>query len=198
MALGGTWEALQRLLSLPSLPSRHFPASGACLTSVRPPDLLHAVPHEHDAGQLSEGLNDVEVAQWADFEEGHAVLLCVGACLLCRDLPLEGQVQPVPNQDPGDPWRMLEGHRTQQRHQCQAPPPSRCCTPSPKAGRVLSINSVMGWGQARRQSRELSPANHGPSGQGAQPSNAMAVSAQEDAQELGQQEGWQVGAIAAA
>lgn len=69
------------------------------------------MPHEHNTGQLSEGLGDIEVAQWADLEEGHAVLFCVGACLLRWDLPLEGQVQPVPNQDPGDPRCMLGGDR---------------------------------------------------------------------------------------
>lgn len=67
------------------------------------------MPHEHDAGQLSEGLGDIEVAQRADLKEGHAVLFCVGASLLCWDLPLESQVQPVPNQDPGDPRCMLGG-----------------------------------------------------------------------------------------
>lgn len=80
---------------------------GLSPTSIGPPDLLHAMPHEHDTGELSEGLNDVEVAQGADFKEGHAVLLCVGSGLLRWDLPLEGQVQPVPNQDPGNTRCML-------------------------------------------------------------------------------------------
>lgn len=75
--------------------------------SIGPPDLLHAMPHEHNAGELSEGLNDVEVAQRADFKEGHAVLLCVGSGLLRWDLPLEGEVQPVSNQDPGNTRCML-------------------------------------------------------------------------------------------
>lgn len=77
------------------------------LTSVGSPDLLHAVPHEDDARQLREGLDDVEVAQGAHLKEGHAVLLGVGARLLRRHLPLEGQVQPVPHQDPRDTWGML-------------------------------------------------------------------------------------------
>ena len=51
-------------------------------TSIGPPDLLHAMPHKNDTRELSEGLNDVEVAQGADFKEGHAVLLCVGSGLL--------------------------------------------------------------------------------------------------------------------
>lgn len=76
-------------------------------TSIGPPDLLHAMSHKHNTGELSEGLNDVEVAQGADFKEGHAVLLCVGSGLLRWDLPLEGQVQPVSNQDPGNTRCML-------------------------------------------------------------------------------------------
>ena len=79
------------------------------LTSVGLPELLHAVPHEDDPGQLGERLNDVEVAQRADLEEGHAVLLGVGAGLLRGHLPLKGQVEPVPHQDPWDPWCMLGG-----------------------------------------------------------------------------------------
>lgn len=65
------------------------------------------MPHKNDTRELSEGLNDVEVAQGADFKEGHAVLLCVGSGLLRWDLPLEGQMQPVPNQDPGNTRCML-------------------------------------------------------------------------------------------
>lgn len=65
------------------------------LTSVWSPELLHAVPHQHDARQLRERLHDVEVAQRADLKEGHAVLLGVGAGLLRGHLPLEGQVEPV-------------------------------------------------------------------------------------------------------
>lgn len=76
-------------------------------TSIGPPDLLHAMPHKNDTRELSEGLNDVEVAQGADFKEGHAVLLCIGSGLLRWDLPLEGQMQPVPNQDPGNTRCML-------------------------------------------------------------------------------------------
>lgn len=91
-------------------------------TSIGPPDLLHAMPHEHDAGELSEGLNDVEVAQRADFKEGHAVLLCVGSGLLRWDLPLEGEVQPVPNQDPGNTRCMLRRDSELSRGQTQATP----------------------------------------------------------------------------
>lgn len=69
------------------------------LTSVGLPELLHAVPHEDDARQLREGLDDVEVAERADLEEGHAVLLGVGPGLLRGNLPLEGQVEAVPDQD---------------------------------------------------------------------------------------------------
>lgn len=77
------------------------------LTSVGSPDLLHAVPHEDDTGELREGLYDVEVAQGADLKKRHAVLLRVGPGLLCGHLPLEGEVKPVPHQDPGDTRGML-------------------------------------------------------------------------------------------
>jgi len=64
--------------------------------------------HEHDARQLRERLDDVEVTQGADLEEGHAVLLGVGPRLLRGHLPLEGQVKPVPHQNPGHTWSMLD------------------------------------------------------------------------------------------
>lgn len=75
--------------------------------SVGPPELLHAVPHEDDAGQLRERLDDVEVAERTDLEERHAVLLGVRARLLRGNLPLKGQVQTVPHQDPRDSRGML-------------------------------------------------------------------------------------------
>lgn len=65
------------------------------LTSVGSPEFLHAVSHEYDAGQLCEGLDDVEIAQGAHFEKGHSILLSIGAGLLRGHLPLEGQVQSV-------------------------------------------------------------------------------------------------------
>lgn len=61
-------------------------------TSVGPPELLHAMPHEDDARQLRERLDDVEVAQWAHFKEGHAILLGVRPRLLGGNLPLESQM----------------------------------------------------------------------------------------------------------
>lgn len=70
-------------------------ASSSLLTSVGSPDLLHAVPHEDNTGQLREGLYDIEVAQGADLEKCHAVLLRVSPGLLCWHLPLEGEVKPV-------------------------------------------------------------------------------------------------------
>lgn len=117
------------------------------LTSVGPPNLLHAMPHEHDAGQLGEGLDDIEVAQRADLKEGHAILLCVGARLLCWNLPLEGQVQPVPNQDPGDPRRMLEGAQDSAEAQTWDTPPLGTVSQAPKqAGPSLSIPAIEGSG----------------------------------------------------
>lgn len=85
-----------------------LPTQGALLTSVGSPDLLHAVPHEDDTGELREGLYHVEVAQGADLKERHAVLLRVGPGLLRGHLPLEGEVKPVPHQDPGDTRGMLK------------------------------------------------------------------------------------------
>lgn len=57
------------------------------------------MPHQDDARQLREGLDDVEVAQGAHLEEGHAVLLGVGPRLLGGHLPFEGEVQTVADQD---------------------------------------------------------------------------------------------------
>ena len=65
------------------------------------------MPHQHDAGQLREGLCDVEVAQRADLEEGHAQLLCIHLGLLRGHLTLVGQVEPVAHQDLRHPWCML-------------------------------------------------------------------------------------------
>lgn len=77
-----------------------MPFKGLKLTSVGPPELLHAVPHQDDARQLRERLDDVEVAQRAHLEERHAVLLGVGPGLLGGNLTFEGQVQAVAHQDP--------------------------------------------------------------------------------------------------
>lgn len=72
--------------------------------------------HEDDARQLGEGLDDVEVAQRADLEEGHAVLLGVGTRLLGGHLPLEGQVQAVAHQDARNAGRVLhERERDRER-----------------------------------------------------------------------------------
>jgi hypothetical protein len=101
------------------------------------------MPHEYDAGELSEGLNDVEVAQGADFKKGHAVLFCVGTGLLCWDLTLEGQVQPVPNQDPGDPRCMLgeEGTELSRGTTIEVPP-----TLTSRQG-PHCLHSGVGWAQ---------------------------------------------------
>lgn len=77
------------------------------LTLVGSPEAVHAVPHQDDAGQLREGLGDVEVAQRADLEEGHAQLLGVHLRLLGGHLPLVGQVEAVAHQDLGHPRCML-------------------------------------------------------------------------------------------
>ena len=65
------------------------------------------MPHQHYASQLREGLGDVEVAQRADLEEGHAQLLRVHLGLLRGHLPLVGKVEPVAHQDLRHPWCML-------------------------------------------------------------------------------------------
>lgn len=77
------------------------------LTSVGLPELLHAVPHQDDARQLGEGLDDVEVAQRAHLEEGHAVLLCVRPRLFGGNLPFEGQMQAVTDEYSRYAWSML-------------------------------------------------------------------------------------------
>lgn len=65
------------------------------------------MPHQDDARQLCEGLDDVEVAQRAHLEEGHAVLLGVGPRLLGGNLPFEGQMKTVANKDSRHAWSML-------------------------------------------------------------------------------------------
>ena len=103
-------SALIKSLSSPSPTSQTRPPGGL-LTSVGLPELLHAVPHEHDARQLRERLDDVEVAQGADLEEGHAVLLGIRPRLLRGHLPLERQVETVAHQDAGNARGMLEKRR---------------------------------------------------------------------------------------
>lgn len=103
-------EAFQKVTFLNQNPGVGL-APALVLTSVGPPELLHAVPHQHDARQLRERLDDVEVAQRTDLEEGHAVLLGVGPGLLGGHLPLEGQVQAVAHQDARHPRCMLGGER---------------------------------------------------------------------------------------
>lgn len=63
--------------------------------------------HQDDARQLREGLDNVEVAQRAHLEEGHAVLLGVGSRLLGGNLPFEGQMQTVTYEDSRHAWSML-------------------------------------------------------------------------------------------
>lgn len=63
--------------------------------------------HQHDARELGEGFNDVEVAERTDLKEGHAVLLCIRSGLLRWDLTLESQVKTVSHQNPGYTWGML-------------------------------------------------------------------------------------------
>lgn len=77
------------------------------LTSVGPPEFLHSMPHQHDAWKFGERLDDVEVAQRTDLEEGHAVLFRISSCLFRRHLSLEGEMQPVAHQDPGNAWGVL-------------------------------------------------------------------------------------------
>lgn len=93
----------------------------AWLTSVGPPELLHAVPHQDDARQLRERLDDVEVAQGTHLEEGHAVLLGVGSRLLGGHLAFEGQVQAVADEDSRHARSMLgkkRGHPHNSDHLC--------------------------------------------------------------------------------
>lgn len=75
--------------------------------SVGPPEFLHPMPHQHDARELCEGFDDIEVAKGADLKESHAVFFCISPCLLCWNLPLESQVKPVAHQDPRNTWGML-------------------------------------------------------------------------------------------
>lgn len=92
-----TSDRAERHLDWPSQP-----------TLAWPPEPVHPVPQQHDPGQLSEGLCDVEVAQRANLKEGHSQALSIGLGLLRGHLPLECQVQPVPHQDFRNPRSMLE------------------------------------------------------------------------------------------
>ncbi len=75
----------------------HFVTSQTCwLTFVGPPQSLHAVSHQYDAGELCERLGDVEVTQRADLKERDTQLLCVHLRLLRGHLTLVGQVETVP------------------------------------------------------------------------------------------------------
>lgn len=84
--------------------SLHCPSP---LTFAGSPESLHAVAGQHDACQLRERLCDVEVAQGADLEEGHAQTLGVHLRMLSGHLSLVGQVQTVAHQDLGHTWSML-------------------------------------------------------------------------------------------
>lgn len=77
------------------------------LTFIRPPQPLHPIPLQRHPGQLHEALGDVEVDERRHLEEAHGVLLRVALRLRLVDLPLEGQVEPVADQDLGDAGRVL-------------------------------------------------------------------------------------------
>lgn len=66
---------------------------------------------EYDAGQLGEGLGDVEVAEGTDLEEGDAETLGIHLRLLGAHLTLVRQVQPIPHQDLGHARGMLRTNR---------------------------------------------------------------------------------------
>lgn len=65
------------------------------------------MPHEHNAWKFRERLDDVEVAEWTDLKEGHAVLFCISSRLLRRHLSLESEMKSVAHQDPGNAWGVL-------------------------------------------------------------------------------------------
>lgn len=69
------------------------------------------MPHQDDARQLRERLDDVEVAQRTHLEERHAVLLSVGSRLLGGNLAFEGQVKAVADEDSRHTWSMLGKQR---------------------------------------------------------------------------------------
>lgn len=81
---------------------------GDLQTFVGPPQALHAVPHEDDAGELCERLGDVEVAERAHLKESDAQLLGVHLRLLRSHLTLVGEVEAVPDQDLGHSRCMLD------------------------------------------------------------------------------------------
>lgn len=96
----GQWELVHQVHGC----AGHHGAAAQVLQAQHlagPPEPVHAVPQQHDSGQLCEGLCDVEIAQRADLEEGHTQPLSIGTGLLGGHLPLECQVQAVPHQDPG-------------------------------------------------------------------------------------------------
>lgn len=66
------------------------------------------MPHEHNSSQFGEGLCNVEVTERADFEKRNAKSLCKGLGMLGSHLALICQVKPVPHQDLGYTWCMLE------------------------------------------------------------------------------------------
>ncbi len=69
--------------------------------------------HQDDASELRERLDDVEVAQRTNLEEGDAQLLRVHLRLLRGHLTFVGQVEAVPYKDLGHPRGMLGKQETE-------------------------------------------------------------------------------------
>lgn len=92
------WSAGNDRTAAQVLQTQHFIGS---------PESLHAVPHEHNAGQFSEGLSDVEVTERADLKKRDAQSLRKGLRMFGGHLTLIGQMKPVAHQDLGDTWCML-------------------------------------------------------------------------------------------
>ena len=68
-------------------------------TFVGTPGARHAVALKRDSRELGHRLDDVEVAERADFEEGHVVLLGERFRRGLAHLAVERQVQAVADQD---------------------------------------------------------------------------------------------------
>ena len=109
---------LQRVITIreENRKKRGFERLNMGCTFIGSPVARHAVAEESDSRQLGHRLDDVEVAERADLEEGHVVLCGEVLRVRLAHFAPEGKVQSVANQDLGNARCVLKYKSNSHKH----------------------------------------------------------------------------------